>query len=321
MSDTTTCSGDTIQLRAQSDAFTYSWTPVAQTINSTVANPFVVTNNRTTYTVKANIGSCSSTANITVSTVPYPLANAGNDTLICYNTFAQLQGLTDAGTVSWTPAISLNRADITNPVASPTKTTSYILSAYDNRGCPKPGVDTVVITVLPPIHAYAGRDTSAVLEQPLQLEASGGTSYLWSPNTALSATNIANPVALYNETFNQIRYKVVVFNEANCKDSAFVIVKVFNTGPTVFVPTAFTPNGDGKNDVLRPIVVGMKQFDFFRIYNRWGQQVFSTQTDSKGWDGTMNGTAQLSGTYVWWVKATDYKGVPYFKKGTVTLIK
>ncbi len=87
------------------------------------------------------------------------------------------------------------------------------------------------------------------------------------------------------------------------------------------MPNAFTPNGDGKNDVLRPIAVGMKQFDFFRVFNRWGQEVFSTQINGKGWDGSINGVPQTTGAYVWWVKATDYKGMPYFKKGTVTLIK
>ncbi len=321
MNDTTICRGDTIQLRLQSDAFTYSWNPSAQLSNSSVASPLAVTNNKTTYTVKANIGGCSSIGNITVSTVPYPLANAGKDTLVCYNTAAQLQGSTDASTVKWFPATGLSNTDITNPIANPGTTTSYTLSAYDTKGCPKPGFDTVTVTVLPPIHAFAGHDTVAVLEQPLQLLATGGFGYLWSPGTGLSATNVANPIGLYNETFNQIRYKVVVFNEANCRDSAFVTVKVFNTAPTVFVPTAFTPNGDGKNDVLRPIVVGMKQFDHFSVYNRWGQQIFTTQTNGKGWDGTINSVPQPAGTYVWWVSATDYKGAPYFKKGTVTLIK
>ncbi|HSU48987.1 MAG TPA: gliding motility-associated C-terminal domain-containing protein [Segetibacter sp.] len=321
MNDTTICRGDAIQLRVESDAFTYSWSPSAQLSNSSVANPFAVTNNKTTYTVKANIGGCSSLGSITVSTVPYPLADAGKDTLLCYNTAAQLQGSTDASTVRWLPAVGLSNTDIINPVANPARTTTYILSAYDTKGCPKPGFDSVTVTVLPPIQPFAGHDTVAVLEQPLQLSASGGVNYLWSPGTGLSATNVANPIGLYNETFNQITYKVVVFNEANCRDSAFVTVKIFNTAPTVFVPTAFTPNGDGKNDVLKPVVVGMKQFDRFSVYNRWGQQIFTTQTSGKGWDGSINSTPQPAGTYVWWVSAIDYKGAPYFKKGTVTLIK
>lgn len=321
MNDTTICRGDTIQLRIQSDAFTYSWTPAAQLINPAVASPFAITNNRTTYNVKASIGGCSVTGNVTVSTVPYPTAYAGKDTLICNNASVQLSAITDGTSFSWAPSIGLNHADIINPLATPAKTTAYILNTFDNRGCPKPGRDTVVVSVLPPIHPFAGNDTAAVLEQPLQLTATGGVNYLWSPNIGLSATNIANPVALYNETFNQIKYKVLVFNEGNCIDSASVTVKIYNTGPAVFVPNAFTPNGDGKNDVLRPIAVGMKQLDFFRVYNRWGQEVFTTQVNGKGWDGSINSVPQTTGTYVWWVKATDYKGAAYFKKGTVTLIK
>lgn len=321
MNDTTICRGDTIQLRLQSDAFTYSWSPSAQILNPFSSNPFAVTNNKTVYSVTANIGSCSATGSVTVSTVPYPIAYAGKDTLICYNTLAYLHGTTDASTFKWVPATGLNKDDIINPIANPAKTTSYILSAYDTRGCPKPSFDTIVVTVLPPIQAFAGNDTSVVLEQPLQMQATGGSGYIWSPGVGLSATNIVNPIALYNETFNQIRYKVIVFNEANCRDSAFVTVRVFNTGPTVFVPTAFTPNGDGKNDILKPIVAGMKQFEQFSVFNRWGQQVFSTQSNGKGWDGTVNGVPQSPGTYVWWVKASDYKGAPYFKKGTVILIK
>jgi gliding motility-associated-like protein len=321
MADTTICTGDTIQLRVRSDAFSYSWSPANQLLNPLVADPFATARTNTTYTVKANIGSCSTTGSVTVFTVNYPIANAGGDTMICFNTSARLFATTNASSFHWKVAPGLPQTDVLQPLVAPLQTTAYVLSAFDTKGCPKPGVDTVVVTVLPPIRPFAGNDTTAVLDQPLQLTATGGASYLWSPANGLSAANVADPVALYNETFNQIRYKVVVFNEANCRDSAFVTVRVFNTGPTVFVPTAFTPNADGKNDILKPIAAGMKQINFFQIYNRWGQLVFSTQVEGQGWDGTLNGVAQTTGTYVWWVKAIDYKGLPYFKKGHVTLIK
>ena len=321
MSDTTICRGDTLQLSIQTDALTYLWTPALQLINPTAAQPFAFANNKTTFTLKASIGGCSITDSVMVSTVPYPTAYAGKDTIICYNTFVQLKGVTDANTLTWTPATSLNLSTVANPVATPPKTTNYILNTYDTRGCPKPGRDTVLVTVLPAISAFAGRDTSAVLGQPIQLNASGGSNYFWSPGTGLSSTNTASPVALYQQMYNPIRYKVLVLNEANCVDSAFVTVKIFSSGPTIFVPNAFTPNADGRNDVLKPIAVGIKNFDFFKIYNRWGQEVFSTQIYGKGWDGTINGSPQTTGGYVWWVKATDFQGVPYFRKGTVILVK
>jgi gliding motility-associated-like protein len=322
MNDTTICSGDTVQLRIESDAFSYSWTPAEQVIDAGVANPLVVTTASTNYTVTARIGGCATNGNVTIKTVPYPYAYAGRDTSICNNTAVQLQGITDGSSFSWSPSIGLNNADLINPIATPPKTTAYILYATNTKGCPKPGKDTVVVNVLSPVIAFAGNDTSALVEQPLQLNATGGTSYLWSPNIGLSATNIANPIAFYNDVDNSsVRYKVVVYNEANCEDSAFITVKIFTTGPSVFVPTAFTPNADGKNDILRPIAVGIKQIDFFRVYNRWGQLMFTSQAERPGWDGSYNGVAQTTGTYVWVVKAVDYNGRPYLKKGTVVLLK
>jgi gliding motility-associated-like protein len=221
----------------------------------------------------------------------------------------------------WSPQNALENANTLNPLTAPAQSTAYTLSVFDTRGCPKPGIDTVVVTVLPDIHAFAGRDTSVVINQSLQLNATGGKFYAWSPPSGLSATNIANPVAIFSTEDETVRYKLLAFNEAGCVDSAFITVKVFKTLPSIFVPTAFTPNGDGKNDILKPIAVGMQRFDFFGVYNRWGQLVFSTATNGKGWDGMFGGIPQSSGTYVWMVKAVDFTGIRYFEKGTVTLIR
>jgi gliding motility-associated-like protein len=114
---------------------------------------------------------------------------------------------------------------------------------------------------------------------------------------------------------------VTVFNIAGCSDSAFINIKVFATGPTVFVPTAFTPNNDGKNDVLRPVAVGMQRIEYFNVYNRWGQLVFSTSFNGAGWDGRISGQSQATNVYVWMVKAIDFNGASYFQKGMVTLIQ
>ena len=83
-----------------------------------------------------------------------------------------------------------------------------------------------------------------------------------------------------------------MFNEANCVDSAYVSVKIFKTNPQVFVPTAFTPDGDGRNDIFRPIAVGITRIEYFRVFNRWGEQVFATTSNGKGWDGKIGGKDQ-----------------------------
>jgi gliding motility-associated-like protein len=319
--DTTSCQGDPVQLSLITDGLQYIWSPAATLSNPTVINPIATPTVTTTYQVIARIGSCTATDDLTVFVVPYPFVTLAPDTTICYNTPAQLYGTFRGTSFTWTPANSLNNPNIINPVATPPRTTNYILSVFDTLGCPKPGRDSMLVTVLPKIIPFAGRDTAVIIGQPLQFNAEGGVSYLWTPSTGLSNPTIANPIGIYDGSFDNIRYRVDVFNAAGCSDSAFVNVKIFKTAPSIFVPTAFTPNNDGLNDVIRPIAVGMREIKYFRIYNRWGQMVFHTTTNGQGWDGRINGSPQATNVFVWMVSATDYLGNPYFRKGTVTLIR
>ena len=322
MADTVICRSDTIRLHLLSDGLQYSWTPAAQFINAHLPNPVAITNSTTLYQVTASVGSCSSKGQVLVSTVPYPVANAGADTVICFNTSAQLHGTTNGSSFLWAPPNSLNRPNILDPVAKPVSTTAYVLLAYDTRGCPKPGIDTVLVKMLPNINPYAGNDTTVVVNQPLQLHATGGIRYVWIPATNLSDANIANPVAVFNEASPGLLYKVLVYNEANCVDSATVKVKIYKTPPSVFVPNAFTPNGDGKNDALRPILAGIQRMEYFNVYNRWGQLVFSnTDPEAPGWNGRLAGKEQPADAYIWAVKAIDYNGKVFTEKGVVLLIR
>ncbi|MEO7922495.1 MAG: PKD domain-containing protein [Chitinophagaceae bacterium] len=321
MPDTTICQGDAIQLYAISDGLTYSWTPAANLDVPTSRTPIAITNTTTPYTVTARIGSCSAVDQVIVTTIPYPLADAGLSPTICYNTSAQLNASITGSSFRWSPVAYLNDSTILNPISTPPRTTQYILSAYDTLGCPKPGRDTLIVTVNPKLRAYAGRDTTVVVGQPLQLIGSGGVNYLWSPPTGLTRVDIFNPIGVYGPEIDSVRYKLVVTDAIGCADSAYVIVRVFQTNPYVFVPTAFTPDNNGLNDVVRPICVGIQKLNYFRIYNRWGELVFTTTNDRQGWDGRISGRNQDSGVFVWTVSAIDYLGRPLFLKGTVTLIR
>lgn len=321
MSDTTICLTDPVQLTVESDGLQYAWTPATTVDDPTSKNPTATPTGTTTYQVTANIGSCAATDQVVITTVPYPSAFAGADTTICYNTAAQLQGSYVGNQFAWSPTHNLINANTISPTAYPVRTQEYVLNVWDNLGCPKPGRDTVLVTVLPPIVPFAGNDTMVVVGQPLQLNAEGGVAYQWVPGTNLNDPTIKNPIGVYTGEFDSIRYWVRVFNEAGCYDSASVKVLVFRTAPTVFVPTAFTPNGDGLNDVLRPIAVGVERINYFRIYNRWGQLVFSTTTNGAGWDGKIGGSVQGTNVYAWMVSAVDYLGNEIFLKGTSTLIR
>ena len=320
-SDTTICKGDAVQLSAQTNGLQYSWTPASLLSAPNILNPIATVNANTTFSITSTIGSCNAVASMNVFAVPYPFVSVGNDTTICYNSAVQLHGTFQGNSFSWSPTSSLSNPNSPNPVATPINTTTYVLTVFDNAGCPKPGRDSVTVIVSPKVKAFAGHDTAVVVGQPLHFNASGGVSYLWSPTTALSNPAIHNPVAVYDGSFDLIRYRVIVTDAIGCFDSAFINVKIFNTNPQIFVPTAFTPNGDGKNDKIRPIGVGIKKIEYFRIYNRWGQLVFSTSINGDGWDGKIGGQEQSTNTFVWIVSGIDYLDRHFFKKGTVTLIK
>jgi gliding motility-associated-like protein len=98
-------------------------------------------------------------------------------------------------------------------------------------------------------------------------------------------------------------------------------IKAFTSQADIFVPNAFTPNNDGHNDLLRAIPIGITQFKYFTVYNRWGQPVFTTTNASVGWDGTLSGNILPPGTFVWVAAGVDYTGRLVQRKGVVILIR
>ena len=133
--------------------------------------------------------------------------------------------------------------------------------------------------------------------------------------------NISNPVVNLGTSIDTITYFVHVSTPEGCSANDALKVTVFKTQPEIFVPTAFTPNSDGRNDILKPILAGMKKLDYFRVYNRWGQLVYSTSEQGKGWDGTFSGREQASNTFVYMAQAIDYLDRKVFRKGTFVLIR
>ncbi|MEO5783390.1 MAG: gliding motility-associated C-terminal domain-containing protein, partial [Ginsengibacter sp.] len=219
---------------------------------------------------------------------------------------------------TWSPAFFLNNPNIPNPIANPDRSIRYIVTITDTLGCPKPSFDTVVVIVQKVIADAGPRDTTIVVNQPLQLNASGGQFYLWIPSTGLNNNAIANPVAILNDN---IQYVVTVSTAAGCFATDTINVTVYKIPAGLYIPNAFTPNGDGLNDVFRPIALGIKQIHYFKIYNRWGQLMFSTTQQNQGWDGTFKSKPQDAGVFVWIVEGVDYLGNKITQKGTVTLIR
>ncbi|MEI7471234.1 MAG: PKD domain-containing protein [Chitinophagaceae bacterium] len=165
--------------------------------------------------------------------------------------------------------------------------------------------------------AFAGNDTIAAAGQPIQLNASGGVSYQWLPPVGLNDAFISNPIAVLNQTQ---QYILKAFTPQGCTTYDTVLIKIYK-GPDIYIPNAFTPNGDGLNDLLRGIPVGIKEFKYFKIYNRWGQEIFATDNYRIGWNGEWKGQKQEQGVYIVIANGIDFKGNIVQKKVSVMLLR
>jgi gliding motility-associated-like protein len=197
----------------------------------------------------------------------------------------------------------------------------YIIFIKDNNNCVTSFTITVAATPVPILNVFAGKDTEVVIKQPLQLNAIdvnniGFVSYEWSPSFGLNRPDIKNPISILDKDY---AYEVVATTSDGCLAKDSIKIKI-SFKSEIYVPTGFTPNGDGKNDALRPKLIGIKSLKYFVVYNRYGELIYKSINESEGWDGKIKGTAQPTGTFVWMAEAVDYLGRTIFRKGTSILI-
>lgn len=166
------------------------------------------------------------------------------------------------------------------------------------------------------VQASAGKDTVVLAHTVFQLHGSGGVRYEWSPSAGLTDPHLPDPQGNIAE---DMVYTLTAEDAQGCRDAASVKVTVFK-GASIFVPNAFTPNHDGLNDVLKPYYDGIQSLQYFDIYNRFGQKIFTTRDMNKGWDGYFKNRI-LPGMYSWVLGATDLIGRMHQMKGSVLLIK
>ena len=326
--DTSICRTDSITLNPNTQGLAFQWEPAGLFDDPTIRNPRLSpVDSITLVQVTTSVGRCRATDEMRIITAPYAQVDAGMDTVICFGDSAFLRGSSNASSVTWSPAAFVENTGSLHTIATPIEPTVFTLTANGIAGCPKPVQDTVLVFVRPEIELFAGNDTTVVFGQTLQFNAiHTGTGITWSPGIGLSDPNIANPVGTYSEEMlpfgvDTIRYYVQAFTPEGCSAEDDILLRLFNSNPTVFIPSAFTPNGDGLNDIIKPIAVGISEFEFFRIYNRFGQLVFETADVQRGWDGRINGQMQQTGAYVYFVKAKDFSGNDLILRGTITLIR
>ncbi len=197
---------------------------------------------------------------------------------------------------------------------------NYVMSLSVSTGqCPHPlNIQKRFVAVDAPKPGINNPAQIAVTNLPLTLQArSFGDHALWTPST-----NLDNP-ASYTPVFvgtKEQRYTIEIRTNSGCVTIDTQLVKIVK-GIEIYVPNSFTPNKDGKNDVLRPYMIGIKQLNFFRIFNRWGQLVFETHDAKDGWDGTFKGGAVEVQTLVWMLEGIGVDNNVYKAKGSSVIIR
>ncbi|MBK9249746.1 MAG: hypothetical protein IPM69_16935 [Ignavibacteria bacterium] len=216
----TICPGGSVKIGSRPVFLTtYQWTPTIGLDNPTSANPTASPEKTTTYTVVVTQSGCSDSSRVTVEVQSIPTAIAGDDYTICLGSSAQLGVSAAPGyTYLWSPTDGLNDRSLSNPIATPTNTTTYILQVMSAAGCVD--YDTVIVTIGNQVTALVSSDTAVCIGGSVRLAASGGTNYKWFPSDGLDNSTSSSPIA--SPTHDMI-YTVVV-SSGYCTDSASVRV-------------------------------------------------------------------------------------------------
>ena len=317
----TICEGEKASLHATSNASTFSWTPTIGLSNATSSKQSVAPSITTTYTITAIQGACMRTDSVVVIVNKAPIATTAGDTSICLGNNLILSG-SGGLTYVWSPANYLNDPSLPSPlfVSKLKGTFTYSLQVKDAAGCSSLNKAVSNVTVISP-RIDVGRDTTIAANHPFQLTPTdpgsvGFIHYAWSPSDGLSNANTKAPIAILVQ---DATYTLTATTASGCVAMDAIQLKVYK-GIDIYVPTAFTPNNDGRNDLLKAIPVGIKEFKIFSVFNRWGELVFQTTNPTKGWNGKVNGLLQ-PGVYVWYSEGIDYFGNRVRRKGTCALIQ
>ena len=325
--DATICKGQSKQLNVTGTT-SYAWSPIDGSLNCISCTNPIAKPLTTTYYVVTGTNSFGCTAiDTVVITVAQPIdiTVSPNDT-ICIGQSSQLS-VTGATTYTWSPGLTLNNTTTAFPTATPTLTTRYRVIGFDSYNCFQ---DTAYVTVAvgqyPTVNLGADKVLATGTPLPLVTTITNGpiTKWTWGPTAAtLSCNDCPTPIATIKR---EICYAVEVANLYKCTARDTMCVKVFCENAQVFIPNAFTPDGDGVNDVLMVRAQGIRSVKNFRIFNRWGQLVFEKNNFnpndvSAGWDGLINGKLASPDVYVYMCEVVCENDVIYTYKGNVSIVK
>lgn len=324
--DTTICPGITINLdgTSSSGGTNYLWSPAYAITDPTSANPSGTFTETTLVYLQYSNDYCTAFDSVLINVLEEMELEVGPDTAICYGNSVQLYSLYDAegGEVQfiWLQGDYLSSTLIDNPVSTPENTITYTVSA----ACGDLIVfDDVHIEVNPLPIVNIEDTTTMILNEPIMLnalaEGSGTLDYTWFPDEYLSCYKCASTEA---NPDSDISYWVTVMDENKCSatDSIYLKVEWECAGEGIEVANIISPNNDGFNDMFQFRTEAIKELEYFRIYNRWGQLMFQSSDVNNSWDGTFKGKLCDAGVYVYSIKGVCFDDEEFVKSGNVTLL-
>jgi gliding motility-associated-like protein len=297
---------------------------------SSSPNPLHLYNVSGTYTaslISTNNFGCKDTAEQIIVLPPFTPISVNNSITKCETDTVQLNA-TGGVIYSWQPVQSLSNASIASPLAFPTTSTIYtvtILALNGSDTCQR--ILTTTVTVFP-----FSFNSSSVTVNPstLTLGQSSSVTLNGLPiNSTITVVPNVNVTALQNNEFlvtptKSGEYAIYATDQGNCRHYlktiyVYVVTDDCNEG-LVYLPTGFTPNNDGVNDILY-IRSNFITDVYLTIYDRWGEKLFETNDINKGWDGMFKGKALDQGVYGYYMTFTCNNGEQSFKKGNISLMR
>lgn len=306
----------------------FQWTPTTYLSDPTIKNPVYYSDdvNLTHYTVTVTTANgCKASDDIDIQTYTVPTANiVTTDTTVCLTDsmrlYVDIQPADSASTYtySWAPTNWLGNPFEREPLFF-SQLTAYNwlhITVTSPEGCV--ATDDAVIHTSAPVHINVTPNTTIKYGNSIHLNADGAYYYFWTPAQYLDNASIKDPIATPYEPTTYTVYAMA--QEGICRDTGVVFVDI-DYGMTEFIPSAFTPNGDGKNDLFKVFNMKYQRLLEFRVYNRWGEKVFDTIDDTKGWDGTWNGAVCDAGVYNYIIRIARPDGTQKLYTGDVTLLR
>lgn len=305
------CNAIPVLLQVAAGAASYQWQNDGVAIAGSTNNSFLAGQSGNYNVIITNSSGCSAASNTVVvsfnASISVSIYNA--NPFPCDGDVVYLSTTQNYNQIGWTTGETGIQIAIT-------QSGKYGVTVVNSGGCT--ASDEVDLNFLPKPFVDAGADVSSDCVEGIMLNGVGEGSPLWEPSLGLSNDNTFDVNAAPTNT--TIYYLTVDNGTCKATDSLTVTAEC----SSIYVPTAFTPNNDGLNDIFKAFGMELKEFQLV-IFNRWGEKIFQTQDINTGWDGTYRGTPSPLGIYVWELEATDKFGNPFLNpaqsKGIVSLVR